>query len=68
VIANPDSLDGWVFADWLTLEVEVDDELAAREPFTRLGRIVSQRDFPAIVDEIRRQVHAEFGPDADRIQ
>jgi hypothetical protein len=61
-----DEAEGYSFADFARLEIEVDDNLAAQEPFPTLGRKVTQADFPAIIEEIRRQNRVEFGPDADR--
>ena len=54
------------FADWIALEVEVDDGLAVQKPFVTLGRMVSQLDFPAIIEAIGRQNREEFGLAADR--
>ena len=52
--------------DFATLEIEVDDRLAAQEPFLTMGRKVTQADFPAIIAAIRSQNIEEFGPNADR--
>jgi hypothetical protein len=52
--------------DFVTLEIEVDDNLAAQEPFLSMGRRVTHRDFPAIIDVVKAQNIAEFGPNADR--
>jgi hypothetical protein len=65
-VAAPDEYAGVRFADWVTLEIVVDDEIAGQEPFTTLGRRVTQKDFPAIVSAIRKQNRAEFGDGADR--
>ena len=51
---------------WVTLEIVVDDDIAKRDPFTKIGRTVTQGDFPTIVAAIRNQNRAEFGEDADR--
>ena len=64
--ANPPVRDGVALADLVTLEIEVDDDLAAQEPFASRGRRVSQADFPAIVAAVREQALAELGPRADR--
>jgi hypothetical protein len=53
------------FGDWITLEIVVDDDIAAQVPFATLGRRVTQKDFPAIVSVIREQNLAEFGEHAD---
>jgi hypothetical protein len=65
-IENPDGILRIQFSDWLSLEVEVDDNLAAQVPFTEIGRSVSQADFPKIIEAIREQNREEFGPDADQ--
>jgi len=54
------------FSDYVTLHIEVDDNLAAQSPFTELGRNVTEADFPAIVAGIREQNREEFGPGSDR--
>ncbi len=66
VLDNEISIDGIVFSDLVTFEVEVDDALLAQEPFASLGRTVTQRDFPAIVERVREQARSEFGPAVDR--
>ncbi len=53
-------------ADIATLEVVVDEAWREQQPFKRMGRKVTDRDFPAIAEEVRRQILAEFGPGADR--
>jgi hypothetical protein len=64
--ANPPVRRGVAMADHVTLEIEVDDALAAQEPFASRGRRLSQADFPAIVAVVREQALAELGPRADR--
>jgi hypothetical protein len=44
----------------------VDDNLAAQEPFATIGRNVTENDFPRIVEVIREQNLAEFGPKANQ--
>ena len=56
---------GYVLADFARLEIEVDDNLAGQEPFPKLGRKVTDADFPEIIAAIRRQNRVEFGSDAD---
>jgi hypothetical protein len=65
-ISIPDGIMGQKFSDWVTLEIEVDDNLAAQKPFTEIGRTVTQADFPRIIEAIREQNLEEFGPDADQ--
>jgi hypothetical protein len=48
------------------VEIEVAPDVATHEPFASLGRPVTLADFPAIIEQIRRENRAEFGPDADR--
>jgi hypothetical protein len=66
VLAAPESYAGVNFGDWVTLEIVVDDDIAKQDPFTTIGRTVTQSDFPKIVAAIRNQNRAEFGEDADR--
>ncbi len=51
--------------DFVRLEIEVDDNLAAQEPFRTMGRKITDKDFPAIIAAIREQNREEFGPEAD---
>ena len=66
VISARDAYGDVSFGDWITLVIEVDDDLAKQSPFTELGRTVTQKDFPAIVAAIREQNRAEFGEGSDR--
>ena len=66
VLSAPESYAGVVFGDWVTLEIEVTDEIAKQDPFTKIGRKFTQSDFPMIVAEIRAQNRSEFGDAADR--
>ncbi len=65
-ISIPDEIMGLKFSDWVSLKIEVDDNLAAQAPFTEIGRSVSQADFPRIIEAIREQNREEFGPRADQ--
>ncbi len=65
-ISIPDGMMGLKFSDWVSLQIEVDDNLAAQAPFTEIGRSVTQADFPRIIEAIREQNREEFGADADR--
>jgi len=65
-IANPDGVLSLKFSDWVNLQIEVDDNLAAQAPFTEIGRSVTQADFPRIIEAIREQNREEFGPGADQ--
>jgi len=57
---------GLKFSDWVSLQIEIDDNLAAQAPFSEIGRSVTQADFPRIIEVIREQNREEFGPDADQ--
>ena len=65
-IGHPSEIDGLSFSSLGRLVIEVSEELAAQEPFRSLDGKVSDTDFPAILDVIREQNRAEFGPTADR--
>ena len=65
-IATPDSVLKMRFSDWVTLEIDIDDDLAAQTPFTEIGRKITQADYPRIIEAIREQNREEFGPDADQ--
>jgi hypothetical protein len=64
--ANPAVRGAVALADYVTLEIEVDDALAAQAPFASQGRRLTQAAFPAVVAAIRAQALAELGPRADR--
>jgi hypothetical protein len=65
-IENPSSMSGIDFAEQASLVIELPDELASQEPFVSLGRRITQKDFPKIVEFIRAENRAMFGPLADR--
>jgi hypothetical protein len=65
-IENPSSMSGIDFAEQASLVIELPDTLASQEPFVRLGRTITQKDFPMIVEYIREQNREMFGPLADR--
>jgi len=50
----------------VVLRVELDAERAALEPLRPYAGVVTQEDFPALVESIRQQALVEFGPRADR--
>jgi hypothetical protein len=69
VLRNPDTcVTGRAFADYAEIEIEVDAALAERGfPFPRSSsRTITQRDFAFVIDRIRAENAAEFGPHADR--
>jgi hypothetical protein len=69
VLRNPDTcVTGTAFADYAEIAIDVEEALAARGfPFPRAeSRRITQRDFAGVVERIREQNAAEFGPQADR--
>jgi len=62
-----DGFAGALYRDYATTEFEVRDALVdAGLPLPRPGtRLVTQDDFPAIIQEIRRVSVETFGPGAD---
>jgi hypothetical protein len=64
--ANPPVRGAVALADHVTLEIEVDDQLAVQEPFASRGRRITQAEFPTLVGIVREQALAELGPRADR--
>jgi len=65
-IANPASMSGIDFAEQASLVIDLPVELASQPPFDKLGPHLTQKDFPAILDFIRAQNQALFGPLGDR--
>jgi hypothetical protein len=68
VLRHPDGFEGVPFEKYVTYEAQVGDELVAAGfplPVER-SRSVTQADFPAIVEQIRRENAEQMGPDADR--
>jgi Protein of unknown function (DUF4056) len=55
----------WI-PELVTLEIVVDEDFLDQKPFTEMGGTVTQRDFPRITEEVRHQIRAELGPEADR--
>jgi hypothetical protein len=67
VLRAPDGFEGLAFRDFVSLEIDVGDELAANGfAFPRAGsRVVTQEDYPFIIAAIRRENAAAFGAPAD---
>jgi hypothetical protein len=67
-LRNPRGNGGVRFDRDVTVEIDVGDLLSASGfPFPRRGsRRITQADFPAILETIRRENSAEFGPSHDR--
>ena len=63
-----DGFAGALFRDYATAEFEVDDSLvAAGFPLPRPeSRLVTQEDFPVIIQKIREENEKTFGPGADK--
>jgi len=67
VLRNPDGFEGHRFADHITVEIDLNDKLAAVFPLQNPpSRIVTQADFPAVVEVIRAANAEEFGVGADQ--
>jgi hypothetical protein len=64
VFPNPATVRGIALADYVTIEIEVDEALAQQEPFATRGPRLTERDFPELVAAVRAQAIAEFGPNA----
>ena len=66
VLRNPDGFEGVEFSDYLTVQIELDDKLASAMPLPNPpSSIITQADFPEIIEVIRSENAAEFGPEAD---
>jgi hypothetical protein len=65
-IENPKRVDGIDFEEQASLVIDLPDELASREPFVSIGRRLTQKDFPRIIEFIRKENAEMFGPDADK--
>jgi hypothetical protein len=67
ILQVPDGFAGVPFRDYVTVEFEVDDALVqAGFPLPRAGsRLVTQEDFPAIIQAAREENAETFGPGAD---
>jgi hypothetical protein len=61
----PDGLGSVRFRDIATLEIEVEETLSGF-PWPEGRRKIDQDDFAAIIESLRRENEAEFGPKADR--
>jgi hypothetical protein len=66
VLRNPTRIPGLVFRDQMRLEIALDDDFAAKPGMSGLGPTVTQDDFPVLLDRIRVEIRAEFGPEGDR--
>ncbi len=66
-LANPATALGNPFSEIATFEVEPSPLIMQSAVIEKYGPVISNRDFPAIIEEIRKQNRAEFGPRADRL-
>ena len=55
----------WI-TELITLEIVVDKGFVSKEPFDRIGRTVTQRNFSEITEVVRQQILEVLGPEADR--
>jgi len=66
-LRNPSSFEGVRFDRDATLQIDVDDIFAANGfPFPRKSHRITQADFPAIIEQIRRENSAAFGGGRDQ--
>jgi len=65
-IANPATMGGIDFASLASLVIDLPEALAGQEPFAKLGPRITQKDFPGILEFIRKQNLEMFGPHADQ--
>jgi hypothetical protein len=61
----PNEVYGVRIADWVTLEIRPSRALRKQFPFNELGEVITQADLPRIIDEVRKQNLADFGPNAE---
>jgi hypothetical protein len=64
-LSYPEGLGSVRFRDIATLEIEVEEKLS-EFPLPEGRRKIDQDDFAAIIESLRRENEAEFGPKADR--
>jgi len=67
-LRSPSSFDGVQFDRDATLEIDVEDRVAANGfPFPRRGtRRITQADLPSIIERTRREAVAAFGRGYDQ--
>ena len=61
----PSRVPGLDFDDVLSFEIELDRDLARDEALGDLAPVVRHTDFPRIIERIRGEVRAEYGPLGD---
>ncbi|HEB90666.1 MAG TPA: DUF4056 domain-containing protein [Deltaproteobacteria bacterium] len=66
VLPNPDEFNGIPLADLARLEIELAPGLAGQPDLEEFGGILTDADFPRIIQKIRQESRARFGPHADR--
>jgi len=62
----PDSYEGIVFDEQMTLEISVGDRLAKKPAFEETGLHITQKDFARLIEIARAENQREFGLRADR--
>jgi len=60
----PSGIDGLRFTDVVTLVIRPDDAVAEHAPFVRKSGHITQADFPAVMEALRKEALADFGKDA----
>jgi len=66
VVRVPDSLGGVPFHTIANLEITPDGQTARQPVFQDMSLPLTQEDFPRLMEDITRSVHAQLGPKADR--
>lgn len=65
VLRNPSRIPGLEFSDVITLEIDLDEAFRSHPQLQNYAPQVRSLDFPALIEQIRSEVLAEFGPRAD---
>ena len=66
VIHIPDSLGGVPFSELATLEITPEGRTAEQPIMRELGFPITQEDFPRLMEQVKAETVAAFGPGADR--
>lgn len=66
LLRNPTRIPGLEFEAVLRLEVELGPDFQDMESLAAYGDIVTNRDFPELLERIRQEIREEFGASADR--
>ena len=65
VLRNPSRIPGLEFAEVLALEIDLDRGFRTKPELERFSPRARSQDFPALLEQIRTEMRAEFGPLAD---